>query len=116
MRKTTNPFAGIFEDCPPENPHWLFVNAALLAVGEKHGDAMDDLSDHANQLLLDVASTAAQAALDAAKVSNDWLSFVKPPRPASKPLASEATVSPCWETDLIDNPVDLYVSLAWTHQ
>lgn len=103
--KTHNPFKNIFSDCAPQSPHELYINSALFRVGEQHGAFMNDLSEPVAQLVIDAAVTAAGAALEAARVSDEWRDLAKVLHPA-----------PVWSADVITGPVSVYQALAWAYQ
>jgi len=103
--KTHNPFKNIFTDCPPESPHQLYVNSALYAVGEAHGAFMNDLSEPVAQLVINAATTAAYAALEAAHVGDAWIDVAQAPHPA-----------PVLVADIITGPISVYQALAWAYQ
>lgn len=113
-----NPWGDIFTDCPPETPYQLFINAAIDAMGQKHGDAVNELSEGIAELMLDVAVTAAIAALEAARVSNDWRDMVKPKQPVTSEECHHDTAKspPSWTYAVIQSPVHLYRELAWMAQ
>lgn len=100
-----NPFKNIFEDCPPESPHQLYVNAALHAVGQAHGAFMNDLSEEVSQLVINAATTAAYAALEAAHVGDEWIDIVKP-----------TTTHSVFTESVINGPVDVFMAMAWQFQ
>lgn len=106
--KTHNPFKNIFEHCPPESPHQLYVNAALEAVGEKHGAFMNDLSEEVSQLIINAVTAAAYATLEAAQVSDEWSDAVKPTK-AQRP-------APVWADNVITGPISVYQAMAWAYQ
>lgn len=100
-----NPFKNIFTDCPPESPYQLYINAALHAVGEAHGDFINDLSEEIMQLVSDAAVTAAGAALEAAHVGDEWIDLVKPTKTRS-----------VFAESVINGPSDVFMALAWKLQ
>lgn len=101
-------FSDIHEQCPPESPHQLYVNAALEAVGESYGAFMNDLSEEVAQLIINVATTAAYATLEAAQVSDEWSDAVKP--------AKVQRSAPVWADNVINGPVSVYQAMAWAYQ
>jgi len=101
-------FSDIHEQCPPESPHQLYVNAALEAVGEKHGAFMEDLSAEVSQLIINAVTTAAYAALEAAHVSDEWGDVAKP--------ATTQRPAPVWAENVINGPVSIYQAMAWAYQ
>lgn len=101
--KTHNPFKNIFTDCPPESPHQLYINAALHALGEQHGAFLNDLSEEVSQLIINAATTAAYAALEAAHVGDQWIDVTRP-------------TSRAWQEAVITGPVSVYQALAWQYQ
>lgn len=103
-----NPFKNIFDDCPPQSPHELYINAALHAVGEAHGAFLGDLSEEVAQLLINAATTAAYAALEAAHVADEWSEAAKP--------ATALRCAPVWGDNVITGPVSVYQAMAWAYQ
>ena len=93
----------------------LYTNCALDAVGEEYGKLIKDLSEEAAEALINAAALAAQTALDAAKVSDDWADVARPLQPRTD-CTHTRRLPPAWEFDVLTNPVDLYVSMAWTYQ
>lgn len=100
-----NPFIDLMNHCPPENPHQLFCNAALMVMGEKYGAVMNDLSEEVATIMLNAASTAVFAALDAARVSNEWVDLAKPTKARS-----------AFTESVINSPVDVFMAMAWKLQ
>ena len=85
-------WTSLFDTCPPETPYQLYINEALDAVGEEHGQVLMELSEHTAGFVVDVANTAAFAALDVANVSNDWRDVVESLRSKRPTVTSVAPV------------------------
>jgi hypothetical protein len=62
----------IWDSCPPETPHQLYTNVALEAISEKYAALISDLSEEVAEVVFAVAVLAADTALQAANVSNNW--------------------------------------------
>lgn len=107
-----------FELEPPKSPHELYINAALDAIGEEYGELLTELSQEISEALINCAAHAAQAALDAARVSNDWSSLVQANMSHQAPPTQcrhDHVFPPAWQSDVIDSPVKLYAAMAWTY-
>lgn len=76
-KHNVNPMADLMTDCPPDNPHQLYINAGLIAMGEEYGTVMNELSEEVTNILINAAATAISAALEAAMVPDNWLGLVK---------------------------------------
>jgi hypothetical protein len=70
--KNTDHSFDIWDSCPPETPHQLYTNAALEAISEKYGALISDLSEEVAEVIFAVVVLAADTALQAANVSNNW--------------------------------------------
>lgn len=101
----THIFSRIFEDCPPQSPYELYINAALHAIGEEYGAFINDLSEEVAQLVINAATTAAYAALEAAHVSDEWIDMAKPTKTRS-----------VFTESVINGPVDVFMAMAWKFQ
>lgn len=104
----TNPFLHIHDDCPPESPWQLYLNAALVAVGKAHGAFVNDLSEEVSQLVINAVVTAAYAALEAAHVADEWSAVAKPTAAHRPP--------PVWPDNVIIGPISIYQAMAWAYQ
>lgn len=69
-------FSSCMEGDTDLTPHDVYVNLAIDATLLRFNDQLPEMGDDANQFLLDVAHTAATAALELARVPDDWLSLV----------------------------------------
>lgn len=103
--KKCNPMSDLMNACPPENPYQFFCNAGLMAMGEKYGAVMNDLSEEVANIMLNAASTAIYGALEAANVSNEWIDLVKPTKERS-----------AFTESVINSPVDVFMAMAWKLQ
>lgn len=69
---------------------------------------MNDLSEEVSQLIINVATTAAHATLEAAQVSDEWSDAVKP--------AKAQRSAPVWADNMITGPASVYQAMAWAYQ
>lgn len=111
--------------CPPSTPHELYRNLAIDAVDEQYGSVIKNFSKEVESIITDATSTAIDAALKAAHVSNDWKDITNPN--STKPKANieeckrfkdydPAQYSPLWKDMGTNDSIDLYRYMAWQAQ
>lgn len=67
-----------FETANPETFHQLCINIALDEMGREYGAVINDCSEQVAEIIINAAATAAQAALAAAGIPDDWRHLIKP--------------------------------------